>query len=726
MNDILNRISQVLILIAMLAVAAALPGCGGGSSSSSTTANPSLSGTVVDGKVSGATLTLYSDLAMNTQVGSGSTNSTGAFSITLTVATAPDPIYIKSVGGTDLDTGLPALTMFFVGNTTGTNGLTSFNVTPLTKDVFDRVRNGDSLSAAQGNARTAFGLSGNTGANGMYEDPSLSTNTTLKSAAFKKLTAGTGGGTIAAGNYKMFAITADESDVSTTAIANTAGLVSSANFLSSDVTVASNGDISGSSGSNFFSGKVVGASMVFDIVDSTTAPTRITRVVGNVGLNGSVAGNFTKVRALTSSPVMTKGVFVGTLIPASGVSASGLATFVSSFYSPGTTTGNMNIVARDIFTTGVPQAYWGQAAVTAVNASAGSITMSNLTMRMDAGSVAAAALPAFTFNAGTYVLSGSIPTNLLVFEYIIPGGTDKLYIVTAVGLRRGIYFVVPSATGKISVVGESYMSKVDSVAPTGFTSGAAHDLAIANIHAGMPGQTRTAVLSQGITPIVAGPLTLPVVTTNNGFIDTTTTGVPELMVFQGSMVVFKKDAANTFATNTLTTPAGADTHIRVLEFFESGAMQGEEIMGGFVPGSSTLRMRDYPSTFIGFVRNRASSATPSFSGTLNFLSRVIYSNSYTGFANAYSVGTLTITAPTTAAGSATLVITPRGGTISTSTLAVDVPASGAPGLYHMSGALTGGGYIDITWPIGGTKALYMVSSAAAGNVTEVGEAYITQ
>ncbi len=737
-----------VIMLAFFVAAAGLSACGGGSTvattTTATTTNASLAGSVIDGKVSGATLTLYSDQAMTTQVGSGTTDTTGAFNITLTVTTAPDPIYIKAVGGTDLDTGMPAPTMRFVGNTTGANALTSFNVTPLTDDVMDRIDDGDTLSAAQTNAKTAFGLTSNTGTNGLYEDHSLAANAGLKTAAFNKLTAGTTGGTIGAGTYKMFALTMGEADIGIRSIANIAGLTASSAFVTADIIVAANGDVSGTAGPQFITGKIVGSSMVFDIVDSTTAPTQITRVVGNIGLQGSVAGNFTDVSGLTTTPVLQKGMFVGSLIPASGVNATGLASFVSSFYSPGATSGLMNIVARDVFigpsAATIPRVFWGQGAVTAVDAAAGSVTMSNLTLRGDGGGAPASGSKAtaantFTFGNGVYVKSGSIPTNLLVFKYTIPGGgTDQLYIVTSVGLRRGVYFIVPAATGKISAVGEAYMSKVDSVAPSGFTAGATHDITTANTHPGMPGLTRTQMLAQGLTPSIAVPggmlipSTLTSGTLGNGFLDTTTTGVPELMVFQGSMFVMKDDANDLFDGNfSAAGPDGKSDHLRVIEFFESGAMQGEEIQGGTIPGGGSLLLRNFPDNFIGFVHDRASTVTPSFSGTLNFLARTQYASNYASFATAYTSGTLTITAPTTTAGSATLVATDAGATTSsTSTLTIDVPASGAPGVYHIHGALTAGGYIDVVWPIGGTKALYAISASATGTVSEVGEAFITQ
>jgi len=715
-----------------------------------------IAGAVIDGKVSGATLTLYSDQSMTTQVGTGSTDSTGAFSINIS-GTVPDPIYIKSVGGTDLDTGMPAPTMRFVGNTTGTNALTTFNITPLTDDVMDRVDDGDSLSAAQGNARAAFGLGSNTGANGLYEDHTAAGNGNLKIAAFKKLTAGTTGGTLGAGTYKMFAITLDETDVSgPSTIGSITALTTPANgfFVDATIVVDANGNITGSGGGVFFTGKVVGSSMMFNVLDNASAPTTVTRVVGNLGLNGSISGNFTDITGLTGTPTMTKGVFVGSLIPTTGVNAAGLATFLNDFYSPDATgtksagTGLMNVVARDIFIgAGTPKVHWGRTSVIAIDVAAGTVTMSDMSMRGDGGASGtngsqATAASTFVIAAAKYVKSGTIPTNLLVFQYTLSPGTDKLYVATAVGLRRGIYFVT-NVAGVVSTVGEAYMSKVSSAIPNPFVAGATHNVTVADIHPGMPGILRADALTQGLNPqTVPGGLTIPalgspatLVSMTNGFIDTTTSGVPELMIFQGGMFVMKKDANDDFAQNFF---GGGDDHLRVVEFFESGAMQGEEIQGGNIVGGplNGTAMRLFPSNFVGFIQDQAVTTTPAFSGKLNFLARTIYASSYAGFVNAFTSGTLTITAPTTttptAAGSATLVVTPGGSsTPATSTLTVAVPASTAPGMYHISGITSDGGWIDIVWPIGGTKALYAIStgvstSGVGGNVSEVGEAYITQ
>ncbi len=728
--------------------------------------NPSATGAVVDGRVKGATVTIYSDQAMTQQVGSGTTDNNGAFTFQLTQSTMPATVYIKSVGGTDIDTGMPAPTMLFVANTTGTGAITTFNITPLTDDVFDRVLKGDTLSTAQANAQTAFGLTSNTGTNGLYEDPSATANTQLKTAEFKKLAAGTMGATIGAGTYKMFAITLDEADVGATPISGIGsvggtagtllgGTIGNGPYIEATISVDANGNISGgSTTTGFFRGKIVGSSMVFDIVDSQTptSVTSITRVVGNIGLNGSVAGNFTDINSLNGTPIVRKGVFVASVIPSSGVNATSLATFISNFYTPGTTTGNMNIVARDLFTAGVPRISWGQAAVTAVDVVNGTTTMGNMTMRTDQGSTAGTS-NTLNFVNGVYIKDANgLPTNLLAFEYTM-GTTGKLYIATAVGLRRSIYFFVPATgqpgAGKIAIVGDAYMSKVDSLAPMPFALGSTFDVTVANIHPGMLGAlrnnnstTQPGALQQGLIPQVAGPMTIPTSLTggtsiSNGYLDTTS-GAPELMIFQGSMFVMKQDANNDFADNQFgggTTTA--DDHLRLVEFFESGAMQGEEIMGGNIPGMTPATpMRNFPGVFVGFVHKNGA-PTPSFSGKLNFLARTMYASSYAGFVSAFTAGTLSITAPTTSAGSATLTVTDDGtGSPAPApiTLTVDVPASTAPGVYHIHGTLTpastgnNGDYIDITWPIGGTKALYAISNNAngLGTITEIGEAYITQ
>lgn len=737
-------------LAAGMAVLMALAACGGGGGSTATsttttttTGSPSIAGSVVDGRVKNATLTLYSDQAMTQQVGSGTTDATGAFNITLSVKTAPDPIYIKSVGGIDLDTGMPAPTMCFVGNTGGANKLTRFHVTPLTNRVCKLARGkGMTLSAAQTRVRTDFGLSSNTGAGGLYEDPTATGQSALRAAIYRALGTGTMLSTIPAGSYKMYAIAVDDSNVGATVITGPADI--KAKFLvSANVTVNASGNVTGTSGASVIRGRVQGDAMLFDILDNATTPTQITRVVGHVGLHGSVAGDFTAVSNLATTPVMHKGLFVGALIPTSGLNATGLATFVRNFYLSGTgaNKGKMNFMARDIFVSGgaLPRVRWGQVTMSAIDAAAGTVTMGNISATEDAGSVAGTpGAASLTFNSGEYVKSGTNPTDLLLSKYTsavsTPAGTINfpIYSITAVGLRRGIYIVInPANANKVQSFGEMFLDLVDHPAVGGWTQGATHDVGVASIHLGMLNQTRSQALAQ-FNPQSVGPMAIPAAltsgTTSSGYLNGSA-GQP-LMVFAGGMFAMKQDANNDFANNTFGGGTTQD-YLRVMEFFESGAFQGDEILGGTLTvGGMNYTLSNYPAVFVGFVRKQGD-PTPSFTGTVNILARTMYATNYNAYKDAYVYGTMTISkAPTTAATGAATLTGQSAGSPSPQTLnlTIDKLTTGAPGMYHMHGPMGASQYLDITWPVGGSRALYMISNNASGtgNVTEIGEAYITQ
>jgi len=571
------------------------------------------------------------------------------------------------------------------------------------------------------------------------------------------------GASLAAGNYQMFVMTAGEgqlagggNEISGVTSINTLIDPAKGLFIGPiNFNVAANGYVS----STFISGpdtmnitgKVQGSAIIFNIINPNANPAlppiSITRVVGTIDLNASVSGNFSETSGLNlETPAMTKGVFVGSFIPATGVNAAGLATFINNFYSPAASPGAtpsgaglMNIITRDILLapgTPIPKVTWGQAAVTAVDVAAGTVTMTDMPMNQDAGSVVSAAPFTATFSTGKYVKSGTTPANILIFEYTVPSG-DKLYIITAVGLRRGIYMIVPTAgaaSGMLGAIGESYMSKASGLVP-GLTAGTTYDITVASINAGMPGQSRTQALGIGTLladPQSVGPMTIPAAPFNaqNGSIDTTL-GAPELMVFQGSVMAIKQDADDNFADNQFTGGV-TDDHLRVVEFFESRAMMGEEISGGtFDPDGAgpqaAIIMRDFPSTFVGFF-HPTGAATPSFTGSLNILARTIYSNDFSLFLDAYVTGSLDITlAPTTTtvAGTATLNVVDPNGTVITGNLAIDA-IGGKHGVYHIHGTDSAGSYTDIFWPIGSKKATYIVSTGVAGTISEVGEAYITQ
>ena len=110
-----------------------LAGCGGsGSGSDGNTGGATISGKVADGYVSGADVYAYSDADMTNQIGAGSTDSEGNFSMVLSVSPVPDPLYLKSVGGIDVETQMPAPTMLFVAS----GSSDTFNIPPLTDCLY--------------------------------------------------------------------------------------------------------------------------------------------------------------------------------------------------------------------------------------------------------------------------------------------------------------------------------------------------------------------------------------------------------------------------------------------------------------------------------------------------------------------------------------------------------------------------------------------------------------
>ena len=117
--------------------------------------------------------------------------------------------------------------------------------------------------------------------------------------------------------------------------------------------------------------------------------------------------------------------------------------------------------------------------------------------------------------------------------------------------------------------------------------------------------------------------------------------------------------------------------------------------------------------------------TPSaFSGHLTFLARALYADDYTRFKSAFHTGEIEITAGSGGA-APTATMTISGMTTAPATM----KASLTNGMYHIEGVpITGGEYFDIYWPLGGTKALYLVSTGNGSTdvVKEVGEAYISR
>ncbi len=671
----------IVSLVCFLTLGLLFYGCGGGGSSGSS--NTTLSGKVADGYVKNAQVFVYNDAGMTNQIGSGTTDDNGNFSITLNVSSIPDTVYIKSVGGTVIDTGMPAPTMLFVGS----NDLGTFNVTPLTDSLYKYTTSKGGMNSAADYMKNKLGMNDT---NLLWGDPVA--NSDLQNALYKVLSSGTQSGTLPDGDYKVVIIYLDEDNIGDT-YTGINDIITN-NKVEMNVSIT-NGTVSGTmvGSTDIVTGKVQGSSIVLNILNSSTSPTEITRVAGSIGLLGSVAGVYTNLDASG----LSKGVFVASFIPASGVDVAGVARVIENLYS-----GPRHTLFRDVFGTDSDLA-WGDVTITNIDPVNGTVSAQDTTITLDAGS-AAGSSDTLTFNSGVFLQSNGLPANIIILKFT-DNSNDLAYFIQPIGSRRGIYMAVDHTTNQAYAIGDAYMSKSQSFAPS-LDSNTQYSVRVAVAHPGMLRQLRTAALMSASDSFTTPDFTNAPYDNSGGV----------LKVFNGSIIAFKHDTNNNNLSDGFNSTD--PDYMRLVELYETGAMQGEEMIGGTItdPTEATVPLKKFPATFVGFLKKTTETA-PSFSGTMNFLARVLYTTDYSTYLNAYTTGTLSISGT-----SATLSWVDADGDSGTASLNV----TNDDGLYHIYGAL-GTEYIDIYWPIGGQKAVYIHSDQSDGNGTidEVGEAYLT-
>jgi len=676
---------------------------GGGGGVTTTTSGTTLSGKVADGYVSGATVYIYSDQAMTNLIGSGTTDASGNFSISLSTASIPATVYIKTVGGTVIDTGMPAATMLFVGS----GSLGNFNVTPITDSLF-RYAMSMGITGATTHLETNLSLTSTQ----LYGDPVA--NSSLQSAVYEALASGTMGGTPPDGSYTgVFLVPGPVKDSQGTnyAFPNISTLLDIAkaekNLGTLNFTI-SNGVLSGqttdASGNtiNQITGMVKGSSVLIDMGNSQH--TQFTRFVGQVGVMGSVVGTFVSYDGTASPPQISSGFAVASIVP-QGVNPAGLANVVSNTY-PGSS-GSRHFIYRDVFRDNSTELnmVWGDMTITSLSPGTpnGAVVADNMEIYADAGSTGGPTTDTLTFQEGRYLWNNNVPANIIILRFTNPGG-GNVFIIQPVGSRRAVALIT-DANYYIKNRGEAYLASANnSIAPS-LKANTTYTTAVAVAHAGMLSQSRASYIGGGSGMPYTDNITTPLDITS-GY--DTTAGI--LSVFDESIVAFLKDDDDNGLLDET-------DYMRVVELYQTGAMQGEQIMGGNVPaGVPGTYMSEYPATFVGFMEEQGSTA-PSFSGVVNLLARTLYSTDYNDYFGMYFWGTLS-----TSGTSATLNWNQPGGMSGTATLT----ASSSHGLYHFDGAM-GTDYIDIFWPVGAEKAVYIISdnSAGTGTITGVGEAYLT-
>jgi hypothetical protein len=186
------------------------------------------------------------------------------------------------------------------------------------------------------------------------------------------------------------------------------------------------------------------------------------------------------------------------------------------------------------------------------------------------------------------------------------------------------------------------------------------------------------------------------------------------VIMSGSTLMIKKCA-------DFDNPLASGDYIMGLELYPSGAMSGTRVDGGTI---GPINIYDYPSALVVFMR-KDGTAAPDFSGTLNFLSRTLYSTDYTYYDSDYAYGTITLN---TAGSSATLTCHNGVGDPISATLTLEkvLDAGTFTGIIHLYGSLGGdNGYMDLYWPVGGKRATYVCSESDTGLTFSVGEAFLT-
>lgn len=686
--------SLVVLLLSVFVVS--LAGCGGSSGGSGgSTGDATVSGKVADGYVSGADVYAYSDADLTNQIGAGSTDSEGNFSMILDVSPVPNPLYLKSVGGTDVATGMPAPTMLFVGS--GSSG--TFNITPLTDCLYKY-----SLTMGFDEAKEHLIGTLTISEADLFDDPVA--NTDLDGALNSVLSSGAMDGTLADGEYVVTIVFFDlafgpgQGDVNVT-ISN--GVVNGTEPL----------DIGGTL--YFLTGIVQGSSIVLTMANSAEPAevTELVRIAGDIGLLGSVSGVYTYLE--TEIPVPNTGRFIASFLPVGGYDSAGVANVVSNIYS-----GSRHIIFRDVY--GLePKLGWGDLNITDIDFGTNTVTAEDTTIWLDWGSDPSNAefehpndFPVSLQFVDGYFLetAAESESHIIVLEFYSDDFGATVTFVQAVGNRRGFFAI----EGDLFMVGDAYMATGEGLAPSLDTS-TDYEVKVAAAHGGMLDQPRSDWIGSGADQMpYSDSFTTPAVFDN---------AAPDfsgnlLKIYNGSLIAFKNDDDNGGMNNGFDEPDlnGEPDFVRLVELYESGAIQGEEILGGDSPFGDPLSW--YPGTFVGFVKKSGETA-PSVSGTRNFLARTIYGLDPFAYVNAYVTGDLTISGS-----SATLNWTEGGGTSGTASLT----AENTDGLYHMHGNLDSSNYIDIFWPVGGKKSVYITSDwdeeLPGWVITEVGEAFITQ
>jgi hypothetical protein len=626
---------------------------------------------------------------MATQIGSGSTDSSGDFSITLTDGTIPDTIYVKTTGGIDTSTGLAAPTMVFAGSYTAG----SLNITPITNQAFVEYQKDPSLGLDDAYLTVAgkLGISADTAKADVVAD-SLAQN-----AMYEVLSAGTTGTTLPDGNYQVKFISFLQTDIGNLQISG----ISSGNSPLSDLVrtfdiAVSDGNLSGTSDTGeAITGRVQGTTLIMNMASGDT----LYRLAGEITF-GAASGTYNKLSILGGS--VTNGLFLATFTP-STITADQIANLFTALSN--IATGQHYFTTRDFLIADVaPFTSYGEITLSDLSASGFNYAgFTNTTITDDD-------TPVETWSNVSGSASFFPESRIYAFshDYNV-GDNETIYVIGAAGNRKCIGVTYFADTHQVRSVVEVTMVRNTEIAPL-IQSDTLYHNTVAVAHMGLLNQTRTANLSAMV--FSGGDVQTPVF--DSGFNAGYAFADPQNIIMAGSTLMIKQCA-------DFSNPLALGDYIMGLELYDSGAMSGTRVDGGTI---GPYNIYDYPSAVVVFMRKDGTSA-PDFGGTLNFLSRTMYSNDYTNYDHDYAYGTITLN---TTGSSATLSCNNGQGDPISATLTLEKVLDGDTftGIIHLYGSLgDDNGYIDIYWPVGGKRATYVCSESATGTTFSVGEAYLT-
>ena len=649
---------------------------------------PQLNGRVVDGYVKNAKIEIFDDNTYTNLIGQGSTNSNGSFTITLNTTNLPNPVYIKSTGGVIIENGMLAPTMLFVGNK---NSDGEYIITPITNIVAEKEKSGINLDSIKEQLANDLNLT----EDALFINPE--TNETVKNVLKQKvLPASTFASTLADGNYTAYIIYFDKDSIDENKTITSVDDIEQ-NIIPIPINI-SDGNISAplltdEEGETYaIRGYVSGTTVLLELVP-TNSPDHYVSLAGTVGLYGSVAG----VVATFGDSYITPGVFVGQFVP-QDINNSQVQKMI-------TDTTNM-IAGREnlLFRLNIGGSGMGVCSINITPDQNRSLTLSNVNVIGETFTLIADNNESKFLSVSINNSNNTFPTNLAVMKYRVAEDGTPVYFIQPVGLRKGM--IITTDNNKVDEIGDVYISKSGTIAPA-LKTGTNYTMKVGIVHAGMIGMNRNSILPY---ISISQNMTTPNVNTSgadNYLREPTRIEFENEVMFFNDSVIGMYNGGGDGDINT------TDDYMRTLQIYNSGAFDGENIIGGSLPNGDELQ--NYPGFFVGYFKEQNSNATISPDGEYDFIARSLY------FSNDIDKPTLVRgkLIIENDGGSATIEVFDENGSFP---LSIDC----ANGLCHIKGYGSDGDYIDIVWPIGGKKGLYVVSDGESGPVFEVGEAYISQ